>query len=129
MDDVGALAELDAGDAAAGAALRAHTVGVEVQQLRFVGDEDEFLGAGLQFDSADDDVVTLERDHFHDRFVRVVRVDALDDAGGRAEREAGGVGAQRRHGEHLLAGREVDERGERCAAVEHGCFVGVDEVR
>ena len=121
--------ELDAGDTAAGAALRAHVRSVEVQQLRLVRDERQLLGAGLQFDGADDDVVALERDDLHDRLVRVLRRHALDDARRGAECEAGGVGAQRRHRQHLLAGCEVDERGNGRAAVEDGRLVRVDEVR
>ena len=121
--------ELDAGDTAAGAALRAHVRSVEVQQLRLVRDERQLLVAGLQFDGTDDDVVALERDDLHDRLVRVLRRHALDDARRGTECEAGGVGAQRRHRQHLLAGCEVDERGDGRAAVEDGRLVRVDEVR
>ena len=41
VDHAGADAELDAGHAAAGAALWSYGGGREVQQLRIVGDEDE----------------------------------------------------------------------------------------
>ena len=74
------LGQLDPGHPGAGAALRAHVRGVEVQQLRLVRDERQLLGAGLQFDGTDDDVVALERDDLHDRLVRVLRRHALDDA-------------------------------------------------
>ena len=50
----------DAGDAAAGAALRPDAVGAEVQQLGVGGDEAERLVAGGQLDRADDLVAVLE---------------------------------------------------------------------
>ena len=55
----------DAGHAAAGAALRAHAVGAEVQQLGVGGDEAERLLAGAQLDGADHLVAVLEPDTSH----------------------------------------------------------------
>ena len=62
-----------AGDAAAGAALRAHAVGAEVQQLGVGGDEAQRLVAGDQLDGADDLVAVLEPDHVPVVLVRAPR--------------------------------------------------------
>ena len=62
-DDRLAGGELDAGHAAAAAALRPHAGGAEVQQLGVGGDEAQLLVAGAQLDRADDLVAVLEPDH------------------------------------------------------------------
>ena len=87
-DDVLTGGQLDAGDAAAGAALRAHAAGAEVQQLGVGGDEAEGLLAGGQLDRADDLVAVLEPDHVPLVAAEHLRVDPLHDALPGAEREA-----------------------------------------
>ena len=73
--------EPDAGDPAAGAALRPHLAGAEVQQLGVGGDEAELLVAAAQLDRADHLVAVGEPDHLPGVPVaEQLRVDPLDDA-------------------------------------------------
>ncbi len=113
-EDHGVLgAELDAGHAAGGAALRAHGVGGKAQQLGAAGHEDQ-VGLVGGDRGADDRVLVLERDRFPLVAVqRVVRGQPLDHAVGGAQRDDL---VQRHQRHHLLALGQLRELGDLHAA-------------
>ena len=109
VDNARANAELDAGHATAGAALRSYSTSREMQQLSIVAQEDQFCGCSGELDCSDHPITSVEADHLPGVFSENLRIHPFHHAARRAECQAQGIVRKRGQTKDSLSRVQSDQ--------------------